>query len=125
MAASAGPILDSGQLDELRRLPGDGSGNSLLDLMVKKSLEELPAGLGRLHVLVESHAAADLAHAAHRLAGSAASIGAIPLRSLLLNLEQAARKGDWLEVGRQRSELDRQWRLLQDALRALQKNPAP
>jgi CheY-like chemotaxis protein len=113
------PVLDPAHLRELRALPGEGAGQSLLDLLVRKGLEELPVGVVRLQNLVDTQAGPELAQAAHRLAGSAASLGAMPLRTLLLALEQAARKGDWAAVARQRSELDRQWRLLQDALRAL------
>jgi signal transduction histidine kinase/CheY-like chemotaxis protein len=113
------PVLDAGHLRELRGLPGEKAGESLLDLMVRRSLEELPVGFVRLQNLADTQAGPELAQAAHRLAGSAASLGAIPLRTVLLGMEQSARQADWPAVARQRSELDRHWRLLQDALRAL------
>ena len=122
---AAGPVLDAGQLAELRGLPGEHDGESLLDLLVRKSLAELPPAFARLHELADRRAAAELAQAAHRVAGSAASIGANPLRLLLLALERAARQEDWPAVAGHRSELDRQTRLLQDALEALRQNPGP
>ncbi|MFZ5496234.1 MAG: PAS domain S-box protein [Verrucomicrobiota bacterium] len=124
-APTAEAVLDAGQLAELRALPGEQPGETLLDLLIRRSLAEIPPGLARLHTLIDRQQAAELAQAAHRLAGSMASLGGVALRKVLLDLEDAARRGDWSAMAARRSELDRQWRLLQDALRALQEPPSP
>jgi len=118
-------VIDPAHLDELRSLPGENDRETLLDLLIRRALVDLPEGFHRLHAHAEAHAAGETAQLAHRLAGSAASIGAVALRSGLLLMEQAARKNDWAAVAVQRSALDRQWQLLQDALRSLSRPPGP
>ncbi|AOS43868.1 Sensory/regulatory protein RpfC [Lacunisphaera limnophila] len=122
---AAPAILDAGQLAELRALPGTRPGETLLELLADKFLQEMPPSLGRLRSELEARHAAEVASLAHRLAGSAASLGAGPLRALLLGLEQAAHAGDWAAADGHGSGLDRQWQLVQDALRALRPPSVP
>ncbi len=124
-AATSEPesVLDAEQLAELRSLPGAKPGETLLDLMIDKGLEELPRGMAELQRLAGSRAGDELAQLAHRLAGSAASLGALAVRMLLLRVEQSARASDWPAVAAHCSELDRQFGLVQVALRAVRRPP--
>ena len=83
-------------------------------------LSSLPSPLARLGALVEQRDPAEVAHHAHRLAGSAANLGAAAFREVLQNIESAARQSDWAAAARLRPDLDRQWQLVRDALRHLQ-----
>ncbi len=56
---------------------------------------------------------------AHRLAGSAANLGAGRLRERLKQIEQAGRQADWPAIKRLGPELDREWNVVRDALEKL------
>jgi PAS domain S-box-containing protein len=118
-APSGGPVLDAAHLAELRSLPGETAGTTLLDALVTRALHELPPDFARLQVLATAGAGPEFAALAHRLAGSVASLGATVLRSRLAEAEQAAQRGDHDAVRGFTADLDQQWRLLQDALRSL------
>jgi HPt (histidine-containing phosphotransfer) domain-containing protein len=109
-------ILDVEQLEQLRELPGSGDG-TLLDDLIEIVRRDVPPDLARLLVLVQQRAGTEVAQLAHRVAGSAASLGAVALRRVLHELEQAGRKSDWPVADRVVVTLEREW---QATLRALQ-----
>src|SRR6187402_774563 len=92
--AQSPAILDVEQLEQLRELPGSGDG-TLLDDLIEIVRRDVPPDLARLLVLVQQRASVEVAQLAHRVAGSAASLGALALRQVLHELEQAGRKSDW------------------------------
>ena len=112
-------VLGLAQLAQLQSLPGR-QGQTLLADVIVMALTEIPPGLARLGALVEQRDPAEVAHHAHRLAGSAANLGAAAFREVLQNIESAARQSDWAAAARLRPDLDRQWQLVRDALRHLQ-----
>jgi PAS domain S-box-containing protein len=116
---ATGPLLDQAQLDELRGLPGDGEGADLLATLATRALKGLPPEFARLHALAGAGRTAEVTALAHLLAGSVASVGSITLRALLVELEDAARAGDTDGMRQRLPEVERQWLLLQDALRGL------
>jgi len=92
VAAAPRPLmLDTEQLEQLREMSGRDDG-TLLDELIAIVTRDVPPDLARLHALVEQRAGAEVAQLAHRLAGSAASLGAVSLRAVLHELEQAGRK---------------------------------
>ena len=115
-------VLEPAQLAQLSALPGR-QGSALLDDLVAMALQEVPADIVRLHALVEQRTGAELVQLAHRLAGSAASLGAVSLRVTLQAMEQAGRKGDWSDAESLRPGLDHQWHLVRDALQKLSHTP--
>ena len=115
-------VLEPAQLAQLSALPGR-QGSALLDDLVAMALKELPVDIVRLHALVEQRTGAELVQLAHRLAGSAASLGAVSLRVTLQAMEQAGRKGDWSDAESLRPGLDHQWHLVRDALQKLSHPP--
>ena len=114
--------LDVGQLEQLRELPGRGDG-TLLDELIEIVERDVPLDLARLHVMVEQRAATEASQLAHRLAGSAASLGAISLRLMLHKLEHAARKADWPAADRVSATLDQEWAGTHTALRKISGRP--
>ncbi|HEY8995282.1 MAG TPA: PAS domain S-box protein [Lacunisphaera sp.] len=116
------PVLDPAQLAQLRSLPGRTQ-PSLLEELAGMALQEMPATLAQLHHHIKQQAATDATQTAHRLAGAAANLGATALRAMLLEIEQAADKGDWPKVQRRLADLDRTWALVQQALGDLLPKP--
>jgi HPt (histidine-containing phosphotransfer) domain-containing protein len=117
-------VLDTEQLDQLRELPGNGDG-TLLDELIEIVERDVPPDLARLEIMVRQRAAAEVAQLAHRVAGSAASLGAISLRQVLHELEQAGRKGDWAAADRTFGTLGPEWAATCAALRNAARRPAP
>jgi len=115
-------ILDAEQLDQLRELPGSGDG-TLLDELIEIVVRDVPPDLARLRVMVQQRAAAEVAQLAHRVAGSAASLGAISLRLVLHEIEQAGRKADWVAADRILATLDQEWAGTREALQKLSTRP--
>jgi PAS domain S-box-containing protein len=120
-AAVRTPVLDAAQLAQLRELPGR-EGDTLLDDLIGMVLRDLPPDLARLHGSVERRDGAEVAQVAHRLAGSAANIGATGLRQTLQELEYAGRKAEWPAADRARVALNRDWEAVREALQSLQQN---
>jgi CheY-like chemotaxis protein/HPt (histidine-containing phosphotransfer) domain-containing protein len=117
--ATRAPALELAQLAQLRELPGRESG-TLLDDLIGMVLKDLPPDLQRLQAAVEQRNGAEVAQLAHRLAGSAANIGATGLRQALQDIEYAGRKAEWPAADRGRVALDREWQAVREALQALQ-----
>ena len=118
-ATPRAPVLDPAQLAQLRELPGRESG-TLLDDLIGMVLRDVPPDLARLHGLVERRDGPEVAQLAHRLAGSAANLGATGLRQALQDLEYAGRKAEWPAADRARLALDREWTSVREALQSLQ-----
>jgi CheY-like chemotaxis protein len=111
-------VLDSAQVSQLRKLPGR-NGPTLLSDLIDMALQELPVGLAQLHALAAQRNRVDFENLAHRLAGSAANLGASGLRIALQEVERAGNLDDWVGVERLRPGLDRQWQLVRDTLQNL------
>ena len=117
-------VLDPAQLAQLRNLPGR-HGPTLLTDVVDLARTEFPAGLGKLQSLLEQRAAGEVVQLAHRLAGSAANLGAGAFRRVLQDIEAAARLPDWKTAARLRPDLDRQGQLVLAALEHLRSQANP
>ena len=109
------PVLDEGQLDQLRGLPG-ATRPQLLDELVDIIRQDTPAMLEAVRDLMKRREGEKLVTAAHRLAGSAANLGAGPFRDVALAVESAARAGEWDVVAERLPELEREWARLRLAL---------
>ena len=107
-AEPVGPVLDREQLAQLRGLPGR-SRATLLHELTELALREMPASLLKLRENSEQKVAGEVVRSAHRLAGSAASLGAVALRSAFLAVEIAGRDGDWSAVAGQLDGAEREW----------------
>lgn len=116
-----GPTLDLAQLKELRQMPG-GTGGTLLDELVEILSRELPPDLDRIKGMVERRDVA-AAQLAHRVAGSAATIGAARLRKVLHAVEQVSRKADWPAADALCTTLDQEWQITRDALKQAAEPP--
>jgi CheY-like chemotaxis protein len=112
------PALDPAQLAQLRALPGR-VGASLLDELAGMALKEMPGSVAQLRHRIEQQASGDAVESAHRLAGAAANLGATKLRSVVQDIEQAARAMDWSRAVHRLTDLDREWSKVQQALREL------
>ncbi|MCC4299963.1 PAS domain-containing hybrid sensor histidine kinase/response regulator [Aurantimonas coralicida] len=86
----APPILDADTLDELAAMMAPARFTELLH-RVSKDLDE---GIAALQVAMRKGEHEAAAHEAHRLAGSAALVGAQALHAALASLEAACRTGD-------------------------------
>ena len=107
---SASPFVDAGEIDlstwqDLRKLPGR-HGPSLLPEMIAAFLTEESSRRAAYRQHAVDRAGAALAEAAHRLAGSCTSIGALTMARVALDLEGAATAGNWSEVAVQLDVLD-------------------
>lgn len=92
------PVLDGGQVEQLREIfRPDGS--TLFDLVAGLVLREMPDRMDSLDRLLTRQEPQELAHLAHKIAGSSASIGAALLYEHAQALEQAARSEAWAEAG--------------------------
>ena len=80
---------------------------------------------GALKVAVSGERFRDLVHAAHRLKGSSAAVGAQGLAAACECIEQAGRRGDWPAVAAAMGAFDREWEALSAALAARRKAGAP
>ncbi len=123
-AAKAAPagidpgVLDPRQLAQLQQLPGREKA-SLLDELVAMFLNETPGRLAEIGGFADQHEQAALVSAVHRLAGSAANLGAPGLQAAALAAETAASAGDWAALPEKLRVLDREWERLRFALENL------
>ncbi len=117
-------VLDEAQLEQLRSLPGRNS-PSLLEELIAMALQDIPPALAELHRNVQQQAAKAAAQNAHRLAGSAANLGAVTLRTILAEIEKAAGDGDWALATQRLDGLDREWNAVQQAFRDLLPKDTP
>ncbi len=117
-APQTGVVLDPEQIAQLRDLPGRDH-PTLLGDVIGMFLADVPPDLTRLGELVEKRNAGEAAKLAHRLAGSAANVGAQALGQRLRDLEIAGRAGDWPEIGRLQSALAGDWQAVDAALAEL------
>ncbi len=121
-AAPAQAVLDAGVLDECRRLPGR-NGRTMLADIADLYLELEAARMDELSGYVNRGDMRAVAGAAHTMAGSCANLGANHARTLLLNLEGHARRGDPAGV-RESFEIVREaLASVHDAVTALQADP--
>ena len=117
-AVNLEPALDPKQVAQLRGLQGR-SGSSLFEEIAALAGRDLPPELMRLTTAIQQRDAKEVELLAHRLAGSAANLGASSLRAVLRELEQAARKSDWPTADRLPPAIDREWQRVEEALAEL------
>jgi len=89
--------FDANIVGAMQRLPGR-HGPSLWPELVGMFLAELPTRMAELHRLLAERRGTELAAAAHTLSGTCAMMGALELRSLLLQLETAGRYAAWADA---------------------------
>lgn len=116
------PVLDETQLAQLRSLPG-ATRPQLLDELVEIFRQDLPDSLRSLRQLAEQRDVGGLVTAAHRIAGSASSLGAEPFRAAALAVESAARGSDWAGLPGRLAALEREWERLRSALESVSSQP--
>jgi len=116
-------VLDAGQIAQLRSLPGRTHA-TLFEELVGIALREIPPALKQLRDQLSQGDEEIAAGTAHRLAGSAANLGALRLRELLQRLESQISEGDRAAVSQGMPDLDREWELVQNALQSHLPNPA-
>jgi CheY-like chemotaxis protein/HPt (histidine-containing phosphotransfer) domain-containing protein len=112
-------LLDLPQLEQLRQLPGRQH-SRLIDDMIGLFLASMPQELSQLRQLAEQKSKNELAMLAHSIAGTCANLGASAMRSSGLQLENAAREGNWTEVRGRLDALGRQWIETKQALQQFQ-----
>ncbi len=97
-------VLDAEIVQTTRELPGVESA-SLLPELVRLYLNDEAERLPRLQQLAADRQGATLGDEAHSFGGNAASFGGMQVRRVALELERAARAGDWPAVGAQLPQL--------------------
>jgi PAS domain S-box-containing protein len=97
--APRGDILDQEVVASARSLPGT-KGASLLPELVHLYLNEDQERLALIEQLAARRAMPQTADEAHGFAGNAAVLGALEVRRCALEVERAARAGQWEEVDR-------------------------
>jgi PAS domain S-box-containing protein len=112
--------LEAFDRNHLARLAGifTPDGRALSDTYVAMCLAEIPPRLDELAQLSRQEKTHELARMAHSLAGSAANLGAHPLRSALKNLESAAHANNFVGSTDALTAVRKEWRRLQSALLA-------
>lgn len=90
-------VFDEVALEAARGLPG-AEGPSLLPELVRLYLSDEAERLARLQTLATERRGEQLGDEAHAFGGNAASFGGADVRRETLEVEEAARAGDWLEV---------------------------
>jgi len=98
----------------LSRLEGD---NALAQVVYEAFLEDVPHQIQTLKELVECRDDAGSARQAHSIRGASANVGGERLRQLATEVEKAADAGDWNLVVARMDELERQFGLLEDAIK--------
>jgi len=98
----------------LSRLEGD---NELAQIVFAAFLEDLPRQIQALKKLVADRDDAGSARQAHSIRGASANVGGASLRKLAAEMERAADAGDWRSVVSRMDELERQFGLLEDAIK--------
>jgi PAS domain S-box-containing protein len=103
---------------QLRGLPGRERA-TLLEEVVEIFLRETPDSLSNLGQLADRRAFVETAKLAHRLAGSAASIGGKYMQAAAQVVESAAARGAAADVTEALAKLDREWQRVKSALEQL------
>jgi len=89
-APTLATLVDREVLEQLLQDVGPENARAVVDAFVG----ELDRQAAALESAADTADLAAMAQAAHRLKGSAASFGAVPLSGVLASVEQAARRGD-------------------------------
>ncbi|MCU0791872.1 MAG: PAS domain S-box protein [Opitutaceae bacterium] len=106
-------LFDEETVRNLQNLPGLKHARIWEDV-TELFLAETPPLLQKLAEACRTEDAAELVRLTHRLAGSAANLGALEMRDAALELERAAkgeRRAEWAII---QARLDREWRRIQN-----------
>jgi PAS domain S-box-containing protein len=98
----------------LSRLEGD---NELARIVFEAFLEDLPRQIQALRNHAESGDMPTAARTAHSIRGASANVGGESLMKQAAQMERAADAGDWRAVVSFMDELERQFNLLEDAIK--------
>lgn len=107
-------MLDREKLDRLREILGDDA-EGIGDL-IDTFLEETPRALDQMRTGLADEEPKQVASAAHKIKGSAATIGAMTLSDLCKELEAKAREGDLAAVAERLEELEDTWEATEAAM---------
>ncbi len=90
----AGPAIDWGRLDEMRRMEAEGM-PGLAARLVHMYLENSQRLLGELQTAMDGADAEAVRRAAHSIKSTSANVGANTLAQLARTLEHAAQTAEW------------------------------
>lgn len=107
--------FDPTQREKFLKIEAPGGG-TIWERVVTAFLKEMPGRIETLQRLADERHAAELGLLAHTVAGSAASIGGLVLRTHGLELEHAARAGNWDAVPGLLDAVNASWRELETEL---------
>jgi len=113
------PTLSQGRLDDIER---DVSREFLLEL-VGLFVSDVAQRLERLSDAVKARQTAKVAHFAHALQGSAASLGVLRLRAVAQRLEEFVEKDDWGASDATMARLISEFQHVREVLAALGEEP--
>lgn len=107
-------MLDHAKLDHLRELLGDDADG--VGEIIDTFLDDVPQTLADLRDGLEADDAGQVASAAHKVKGSASTLGAMPLSKICKDMENAANDGDLASVESSMDELEETWEATEAAL---------
>ncbi len=107
-------MLDHAKLDHLRELLGD-DGDGVGEI-IDTFLDDVPKTLADLQDGLEADDARQVASAAHKIKGSASTLGAVTLSEICKDIEDAANDGDLAFAAQHMDELEETWEATEAAL---------
>lgn len=115
--SSAGDVIDLAVIENLRDL--GGGDDAFLNELISTYLEETPQLLEKLQLALASSDAGGVRLNAHSLKGSSAEFGAAYLAELCRQTEQAGKDQDLADLPELLTEIEREYRLVDSALRQI------
>jgi len=116
-------IIDQSVVEELLSLGDDGDPELLLDL-IEMFAEDAPIKLGEVLRGFEAQDFESIERAAHSLKGSSGNLGATQLQRVCESLQAASRSHELERLRGLADELEREFAVALDALRAVQQRYA-
>ena len=113
-ASSSLPVFDENSL--LNRLSGE---KELFAVVANVFLEDIPNQIKALHEVLEAGDIPNSELQAHKIKGAAANVSAEALQEVAHIMEKAANAGDLAAASKKLDELDKQFRLLQEAMKTI------
>lgn len=107
-------MLDRTKLDQLLEILGDDADG--VGEIIDTFLDDVPRTLADLQAGLEADDAGQVASAAHKIKGSASTLGATTLSEVCKDIEEAANEGDLASVAQRMDELQETWEATEAAL---------
>lgn len=107
-------MLDRTKLDQLLEILGDDAEG--VGEIIDTFLDDVPGTLEELQAGLDDDDARRVASAAHKIKGSASTLGAVTLAEICKDLEEAADDGDLASVAQRMDELEETWEATEAAL---------